>query len=157
MLLDELYAQSRGGKLAVQPFVYVFTWNTLAASAAAQQVTTNISNDADFIVRAVTGKAYSAAGVPVVDPDYLIQFQDLGSGRNFQSATMHWGNVVGTAENPYMMPEPWLVYGGGSVVATLTNNTALAARVDLSFNGYKVKYLSGYSREEFIRKAGLWR
>lgn len=138
MLLEELYLLSRQGAVELDPFTYTATWNTLAASAAGTAVNISINADSDFVIRYGMLSAYSAAGVLVEDPDYLIRIFDTGAGRNFEDAQAHVRNYFGTAQRPFVWPEPKLVRGSSVLTLTLTNNTATAARVDVSFGGLKV-------------------
>lgn len=149
MLLDDILAAGRRGDIELLPFTNSAVFNTLGASATAA-VSISIDADSDFVARQSMLMAYSAAGTNIALPDYLITLFDAGSGRNMQNVAQHVGNVMGTAQRPYIWPEPWLVKGGGTVTVTLTNNTATAARVDAAFGGFKVFYLRGYSRAQLF-------
>lgn len=138
MILDDLRQLCSAGKIRLRTFTYnaVFPIATFVAGATIT-VNIQINNDADFLIRYTTLAAYSAAGVFVVNPDYLLSIIDLGSGLNLQDVGCHVNNCCGDARWPYVWPEPYRASAGGTLSVTLQNNapTALAT---LSFHGYKI-------------------
>lgn len=148
-LLDDLYTASRARRLEIDHFIYSAVFNTLAANAVNQNTNVPIDNDADFVIRYINLASFSAVGVPVASPDYLLQLMDTGSGRNLQNQAQHVANVCGTAQRPGILPEPKLIHGGGTLSVLLTNLTAVAARVDISFIGLKLFWYRSYSLENF--------
>lgn len=147
MLLDQINAAQRAKRIECEPFIYVATWNTLAGNATTP-VNVAIQSDADFVLMKQHLVAYTGAGTLLVSPDYLIQFFDTGSGRNFQDAAVHIGNIMGPdAGHPWFWPEPKYVKGGSTLTVTLTNLTAVAARVDVALVGMKVYFLAGFNRD----------
>jgi len=145
-LRSELDAQSRAKKMFLDYFVYVMTWNPLAANAVTP-VAVPLTSDSDFVLDGVSLVAYTGVGVLLPNPDYLLQLIDTGSGRNLQDAPVHVNNIAGQGNLLYILPEPKLFKGGATITGILTNNTAVAARVDIALIGRKIFYLGGYNRE----------
>jgi hypothetical protein len=146
MILDDIGRAQRLKKVEADHFIYTATWNTLGANAVTP-VNVPIQNDSDFIIRWLALCAYTAAGTALANPDYLVTIFDTGSGRQFQDQMVHVSNTFGTAQWPFVLPEPKLVKGGSVIQVTLTNNTAVAARVDVALIGFKLFYLAGFTRE----------
>lgn len=148
MILDDLRELERSKRVLLQYFTYS-TQFPAATFLAGATITNNVSiqNDSDFLWRYTMLTSYSAAGVFVPAPDMLISFSDTGSGRNLQDIPNHVGNVTGTAQLPYVLPEPFLITAGSILNVTLTNNAAgPAALVSVSLGGFKVFHLQGYQR-----------
>lgn len=149
MLRQILNDAARSRKIYLDYFVYTATWNTLAAGATTA-VTVPVQADSDFVLEEFNLVAFSAAGVLVPTPDYLIQLVDQGSGRALQDNPIHVSNVTGNGPLPYVLREPKFFIGNGSIQITLTNLTAVAARVDAALIGEKVFYLEGYKRNQLL-------
>jgi hypothetical protein len=146
MLLDDILAANRQGKVELDPFTYSVNFITLAASVATPG-NIPINADSDFVIRYSMISVFQPIGTPIASPDLLITIFDTGSGRNLQDQAQHVTNVMGTAQRPYIWPEPKLVAGSSVLTVTLTNNTAgTFARVDVALGGFKVFYLKGYKR-----------
>lgn len=149
MILDELRQLEAARKCELITFNVNFVFPVAVFVAGATvPIQTSISADADFLWRFTTLVAYTGPGVLAVAPDLLLQFNDSGSGQNLQDAPTHVSNITGNGQLPYVLPEPYLFAAGSVVTATLTNAIAPspAMTVNLTFNGYKVKYRQGYSR-----------
>lgn len=146
-LMDDLDRARAQKLIELDPFTLSFTWNTLASLASGQTVAVTVNNDSDFVLRYITGASYSAANVPVIDPDYIVTITDSSAARGLQDNPVHWRTIVGSAERPYLLPFPKLFKGGSTIVIAITNNQALASLVNISFAGGKVFYFKGYSRE----------
>lgn len=147
MLLDDLTRASRAKKLELDVFTYTGIWIPLGA-AAIVPLQIPINADSDFVLAKSMLVAYGAAGVMLVNPDYLITFFDTGSGRQIQDNPVHVHNIMGSAEHPFIWPEPKLIKGSSVLTVTLQNLTAVAtARVDVALNGFKVFYFAGFTRE----------
>jgi hypothetical protein len=145
-LLDDLYAASRARKVELDFFVYSAVFSALTASGDTT-VNVAIDSDSDFVVRYVNLIDHSAAGTEVSDPDLLMQLIDQGSGRTLQNTPVHVQNICGTGQRPGILPEPKLIKGGSILQVTLTNREATTPRVDVAFEGFKVFYYQGFSRE----------
>lgn len=148
MILDKIsQLYNLGGKCDLDFFVYVahFPIGTFVGNATII-VNVPIQADSDFLLRALSLVSYTAPATPLASPDYMIQIFDTGSGRALSSATVHVGNMCGTAQLPFILPEPRLFSAGGVVQVTLVNNTAVASLVDVGLIGFKVFYKAGYNR-----------
>lgn len=134
-------------------FVFSAIWNTLAANASGQQVTTSIDPSIDFVMMQMNLTSFSSAGVIVANPDYLLSIQE-NSGRSvFSDQDIHVMNWTGQNRNSgsqsYDLPIPRYMRGNNTITAKLTNNTAVAARVDLAYIGLRVTYINT-SREKLF-------
>lgn len=147
MLLDDLLQAARAGKVELDPFTYSaqFPIATFVGGATIP-VNISINADSDFVLRYSNLASFSAAGTPVVTPDYTITLFDTGSGRNLQDQALHVSTVTGSGILPYIWPEPKLIKANSTLVVTLTNLTAVAALTYVSLIGFKVFYLSSYNR-----------
>lgn len=145
MLLDDLTRAARAGSVYLDPFSYTVTYNTLGALANVP-VNIQIQADSDFVITKTMLCAYTAASVFLVNPDYLVSFFDSGSGRQLQDNPVHVHNIMGTAERPFIWSEPKLIKGSSTFIVTTQNLTAVAARVDLLFHGFKVFYVPPFTR-----------
>jgi len=145
MLLDELRAASLAKKIVLDVFHLGVEWNTLDADATATQNVV-IDADSDFVAIKMMLCSYSTAGTIVANPDYVLSISDSGSGRMLQNVAIHINTICGTAQLPYILPEPKVFKASSTITFTLTNRTATAARVNLTLGGFKVFYMPGYSR-----------
>jgi hypothetical protein len=145
MILDTLLSWTRTRKADTEAFTYSALFNPLVANAQ-QTVQINIHADSDFLIELTTLSAYSAAGVILPTPDMLLSLFDAGSGRALQDIPMHIANCTGTGQWPYRWPEPKMIKGAGNLSVILQDLGGVGARVDVSFHGQKIFYLSGYNR-----------
>jgi hypothetical protein len=149
MLLDDLLQASRAGKIELDPFTYSAQFPiTTFIGGATVPINISINADSDFVIRYTNLAAWSAAGVPVVTPDYTLIFFDTGSGRNLQDQAIHVATVTGTGQLPFIWPEPKLIKGNSTLVVTLTNLTAIPALAYVTLSGFKVFYLANYNRSQ---------
>lgn len=148
MLLDDLLAQSRGGRISMEPFTYSAVFPiALFVAGATVPININIQNDSDFIWRYTTLSAYTAANVPQVAPDYTVSFFDTGSGRNMQDQAIHVSCCTGTALLPYILPEPKRIAAASVLTVTLTNVVGgVAALVTVVLGGFKVFAVQTFNR-----------
>lgn len=121
----------------------------LAANAVNQKNQIQIQNDAHFLIVAITGRVTNTdnttlanAPVPV-----LVDISDT-SGQQWDDGPQHWDNFIGTAQAPLFLPYPKLVLKGTNINVLLTNLTATARIVRLSFLGFKVltDWVPAYAR-----------
>jgi hypothetical protein len=141
VIKDKVRAMCMNGQVQVEAFEYTSDLLPLVGSSTTP-VLVNIQNDSDFLILATIGKVYTGAGAVQADPDLMLTFLDTGTGRQLMSGPLHFGNCVGSAQLPYIWPEPKLMRGGATLQVTMTNNVAANRYVYLSFHGYKVFYLT---------------
>ena len=150
MILDDIVAASRAKRVEVDYFAYSAQFPIAAfVGGAVVPINLPINNDSDFLIRYSAIASYSAVGVPVVNPDYLVTIFDTGSGRNLQDQALHVQTCMGSALLPYIFPEPKFVKAGSVLAVTLINRTPLAADVWITLSGFKVYYLANYNRQNF--------
>ena len=143
-----LQEEAAQGYVKLNFFVFNRTFLAIAAGAVPAQVF-QISNNLDFLLYYINGVIFEPAGTFIPNPDFLIQLTDNSTGWLFSDQVMHWGQLVGTAERPFILPEPKLIPSNSSVDIALTNNIATVFdRLDLGLIGSQVKYLAGYERSD---------
>lgn len=130
----------------------LFTYNAIfpiAAFVGAATITIQIpiTSDSDFVLDCLNLVSYTAVGVLNPNPDYQIFLVDSGSGRNLMDVPVHVNNYSGTGQLPFYLPEPKLFKGAATIGVTLVNNTAVAAKVDVSFIGRKIFYIGQFNRD----------
>ncbi len=147
MLMDEIVNASRAKELELDPFFYSAVFPlALFGVGAVLPINVPINADSDFIMRYLDMAAYSAPGVPLLNPDFDIVIFDSSSGRNLMDQPIHVQTILGTGQLPFILPEPKLIKGGGTLIITLTNNDAVAALVHITLCGFKAFRVSGYNR-----------
>lgn len=137
------------GQVFCQAFTYsaVF-FGTTALGVAPAQVTipTQITADSDFVIQRMNLTSWSAAGTLVADPDYTLLLTINGSAVQLMDQPQTVQNLCGNFTSnkvPSDWPFPYIIIANNTLSAQLTNRTAVAAnRVDLSYVGFKVKYLT---------------
>jgi hypothetical protein len=145
--MDDLIASSRAGEIELDPFFYEAIFPIgLFIPGANVPINIPIDNDADFVIRYGNMAAYSAPGTPVVNPDYAVVMTDSSSGRNLQNQPIHTNTIFGTAQLPFIWPEPKILKGGGNFTVTLINNDVAAALVSVVLCGFKVFKVRRYER-----------
>lgn len=141
---------ARAKRVVLDHFTYTANWTPLAANQTLA-VVVPISADSDFLWMETTLVDYTAANVLNPAPDLLISYQDTGASRNLQDNPVHVLNVTGNGQWPYVLPEPKLLIGNGSLQITLVNNVnQQEGAVRLSLIGVKIFYLAGYDRSQLI-------
>lgn len=141
---------ARARKILLDHFTYRTQFAPLGASATAS-VSIPVQSDSDFLWIATTLTVFTAAGVYNPTPDMVISFQDNASGRQLQDAPIHAMNITGNGQWPFILPEPKIFSGNGSVLVTVTNNVAVAQGVvDLALLGSKIFYTANFDRTKLI-------
>lgn len=137
-------------------FTYSATWfgtNALGASVTVP-VTTQITSDSDFVVQRLNMVSYTALDTPEVNPDFTLSLSVAGTAINLFDAAQHINNIAGNFFDnrvPNDLPFPILIQANNNLVASLTNRSAVAQNfTQLSYVGFKVKYLGNTSREEIF-------
>lgn len=145
---DKIAADERARKVRCEAFIYTAVFTPLPAVAAGIQQQINIQNDSDFLIMATVFTVYAAPGVLTPAPDMTLTLLDSATGRQLQDAPVHVANCTGTAQWPYVWPEPKICKGGGTLTLNLVNNDAAAVGgiASLAYHGYKVFYLQGLDR-----------
>jgi hypothetical protein len=137
--MQDLAIQYQSGAIKVFQFFYnaIFPITQLLANTAIT-IPIQIQADSDFVVRKSMVMAFSAPGVPIPNPDFLISMYDTGSGKNWQDVPFTVNNSMGTAQLPFLWPEPQRVSANSTINVTLTNNLAIAALAYVTLSGMKV-------------------
>lgn len=123
-------------------FQFSVQFNTLAISAVAQQAQFSVQNDADFICTRITGVMADAGGT--TETTYwpiLIRILDSGSGAAWMDNPVHIQTIVGRNSSDGQVQDrtfPRFINAGSTVAVELTNLSATARRVFLTFDGAKI-------------------
>lgn len=108
-----------------------------------------IDGDAAFVLYEINGAIFQPAGTYIANPDVLVDIRNAGSGRYFSQSPMHWLTIVGTAQNPFELPEPKLLPAQSQIVINLTNNIgAQQAEVNMTWVGIKLFLRGGFTLED---------
>lgn len=145
---EALQEEARAGYVKLNFFAINRTFLQIAAGAVPAQ-SFQIPNNLDFLTSYINGIIFEPAGTFIPNPDFLIQLSDNSTGWLFSDQVMAWGQIVGTAQRPFILPEPKLIPSNSSVDIALTNNIATVFdRCDLALIGAQVFYMRGYTRED---------
>lgn len=135
-------------------FTYSALWfgtNALGASATVP-VTTQISSTEDFVIQRLNLVSFTALDTPEVNPDFTLELTIAGTAINLFDAAQSIENVAGNFFDnrvPNDLPFPILVQANNNLVAKLVNRTVQAQNfTQLSYIGFKVKYLGNTTRNE---------
>lgn len=117
---------------------------SLPTTGATDSIT--IDMDSSFILYYINGNVSQPAGTNIPFPDILVDIKNQGSGRYFSKQPMHWNTMVGNAQNPFFIPEPYLLAGGSNLQIQLTNLSGGSfARVDMTWIGIKARGQQGFN------------
>lgn len=147
-LTRALQEEAAQGLVKLNFFVLNRTFLQVAVGAVPPQVF-QIPNNLDYLINYINGVVFEPAATFIPNPDLLINLADTSTGWLFMDQVMHWGQIVGTAQRPFVLPEPKLVPSNSAIDCNLTNNQAVVIdRIDLALLGSQVIYQAGYSREQ---------
>lgn len=139
LYLDFLPAELRGAPRDF--FTFGVDFLTIAAAGGSATGTFLVPSDSDFLIVAINGTAVDPANeaTAVAQSALTIAVTDAGSGRQLQNRAQAFPNIVGTAQLPGFLPYPKFIDRSSEVSVTVVNNSlAAAARVRLSFIGFKI-------------------
>lgn len=145
------------GLIFCESFSYSSSWLTGTNSALAASVSVDqqlqINSDSDFVIQEMNFVSWSALDTIIANPDYLLNINLAGAGRNIFDSPQDIVNVCGNfASNkiPGRMPFPRLLQANSTITNTLTNRTVTASnRAKLTFRGFKIFYLTGNRQAVF--------
>lgn len=135
-------------------FTYSALWfgTTALGASATVSVTTQISSTEDFVVQRLNLVSFTALDTPEVNPDFTLELSVAGTAINLFDAAQHVNNIAGNFFDnrvPNDLPFPILIQANNNLVAKLANRSAVAQNfTQLSYIGFKVKYLGNTSRNE---------
>jgi len=115
---------------------YTLEWLPLAASQARVKATFTVDSQVDFVALYATGNATDTANPPVENatPQFLINFNV--ADRQVFDRDIHWRNAVGSAISPFPIPFPFYMPRATTLTGFLTNLTAVANNVRITFHGF---------------------
>jgi len=130
---DEVRASSRGKREFFQYGVVI----TFTSTNQVLTVPTNVEADSDFYWEMLTGTNTDTTS-PQVNGGSLLQFRDSGSGRLLSKIAIPFSDTVGTAQRPYVLPNPYTFQRAGTIEVIATNQGIAAQVVRLTFHGQKL-------------------
>lgn len=137
--LDTLAHEYRRNNYDVsyQPFTYGADYLPIAANALRVQRIVQIDHDADFILCYQTFAAFTAAGITLPAPNLTVELDDQSSQRQLQNQPTHLLGTFGTGRRPYIYIKPLTLRARSSLGVVVSNLTATATNLHLSFTGVK--------------------
>lgn len=120
-------------------FIFSAEFLPLGASASAT-VRISIQADSHFELIELTGDVKTADTVETVvaDPSITLLILDEGSGRQLFDRAQIWSNLIGTAQRPFILPQPKTFRANSTIAITATELSGNARRVRISLIGYKL-------------------
>lgn len=120
-------------------FIYGAEFLPLNLSATATQ-RIQISSDADFLMTQITGdvRADDDTEAIIANPAILLQLTTSGQ-RDLSDRPIRWEALVGTAKEPYILPQPKLLPENSVLEVKATQGGVAASRVvRIYFHGWKI-------------------
>jgi hypothetical protein len=146
-VVDALETARQEGYVKTKWFTYNRTENAVTVSGVTDNF--QISNVSDFLLWYINGTVFQPAGTNIPNPDLLLLLTDSNAGWQFSDFSTHWGQIVGTAQNPFILPDPRLLEANSSVQMQITNQTGgTLAQVNLCLSGLQVFYYGGFTRND---------
>ena len=122
-------------------FAHVIELLPLAASAAGQTGSVQISDDGDFIITEITAVVTQVDNTTfLADGQWPITvlLMDTGAGRNLTDKAVHLANLAGTGRQPKKLARPKFVERSTTISGTFANLAATAYNVRLTLHGVKL-------------------
>lgn len=122
-----------------------FTYNSsaairnLATTASAQDII-QIQSDSDFLMFAMAGSGNIHGTGLTAQPNAIIQFTDTGTGKTYYSQPALFGNVLGAAGYPFLLPIPRIIPPNTNIKIDVTNNDPQTVDFYVSLIGVRVYY-----------------
>ena len=141
---DRLWQKIKSGKgVETDFYTYSFVVASLAAAASATS-TISVQANAAFVIVKLAVMADLAGALQTdssrVIPLVNVSINDSGSGRNLQNTPVPLGNIAGSAQLPFVMPQQRILMPSSSVQALFTNYSAASTYLNLTLTliGYQV-------------------
>jgi hypothetical protein len=117
-----------------------------------------ITQEADFECVKIMSNAFQLVeGVITLVQDYLINFKDLASGRDFNNVPIHVRNFGGNANEPLILPVTLFLNRNSSVVIEFTTLVAEDIYIYFTLLGIKYYYPDALNLTTGIPEAGNWK
>lgn len=147
---EALEQQQALGNVKLNFFIAKLQFEAVAPGAFNPAPSFQIANNMDFLLEYVNGSVFQPAGTNIPAPDLTVNLTNNSTGWIFSDNPMTWVELVGTAQNPFILPEPKLIPGNSSVKCNLVNRTAATtfALVDISFVGCQVFTFNGFTIDD---------
>lgn len=122
-------------------YAHIIELLPLVANAAGQSGSVTISDDGDFIITEISAVVTAADNVTFL-PDgqwpFTVQLTDTGAGRQLTDKAVHFGNIAGTARQPFKLPRPKFLERATTVAGVFANLSGTAYNVRLTLHGVKL-------------------
>lgn len=146
-MVDAIEEARAEGYIKTKFFTFNRTENAVTTSGVSD--TFLISNVSDFLLWYINGSVFQPAGMIITGPDLLLNLQDSNTGWMFSDNPVHWMQTVGSAQNPYILPDPRLLEANSSISMQITNQTGgTLAQINLALMGLQVFYYQGFTRDD---------
>lgn len=125
------------------PFYTAGAANSIAAGVTAPAYQVIIGSDAPFLILSQTYWANTANAAVTkstsVEPNIVVLLEESGTGRKLMDQAVPVAALFGTAQLPYILPEPKLMPANSVLSVTPTNRDAAAGyNLYLAFHGYRL-------------------
>lgn len=146
-MVDAIETAKAEGYIRTKWFTYNRTENAVTTSGVTDNF--QISNVSDFLLWYVNGSVFQPAGTNIPTPDLLVNLSDSNAGWQFSDFPVHWVQFVGTAQNPFILPDPRLLEMNSTISLQITNQTGgTLAQINLCLSGLQVFYFGGFTRAD---------
>ncbi len=119
----------------VKFFSYPAEFDAIVFGTGGLLVNVAINSQADFLIQQLTLSVIDTvtfALVPV--PASVLQLSDTSSSAAFMSGPTHPSNLFGTAAQPFILPRPYLIAGGGVLQVSLADKRGAGNPLTWYFN-----------------------
>lgn len=114
-----------------------------------------IDSEAAFLCYAVHGAAFSSGPTFAQFPAITVNLRNSGSGRYLSQEPFSWVTMIGNAQYPYYLPEPWFLPATSNLAIALSNfSGSQYANVYMTFIGVKLFPQNGYDISELAAPGG---
>lgn len=126
-------------------YVNSFTALDLASLASVQADSIEMPRDGyDVLIERVALVAVNSSTNVIAESNFLVQFTEQGgSNRTLFVNPVHARNLVGAGQQPWDLPEPWLVPGASRLACTITSLAPVALDIYIAIHGKRVPRKAG--------------
>lgn len=146
-VLAQIRAHALAGNIWLQGFEIPLFNTSLPTTGAADSFV--VDGDAAFVVYYINGDVFDPITTYIENPNIMINIQNAGSGQYLSRDPMSWVSTIGTAKNPFVIPEPIILPPSSNVAVSLTNQSGQAYdQVNMVWIGAKLKCRPGFTLDD---------
>ncbi len=151
---EALEEQVSMGNVKLNFFIAKVQFETVGAGAFNPAPSFQIANNMDFLLEYINGSTFDGNTL-IAAPDLTINLTNNSTGWIFSDAPMTWVELVGTAQNPFILPEPKLIPGNSTIKVNLVNRSATSFDfVDISFVGCQIFTFNNFTIDDLPISGG---